>query len=108
MGKYDKICEECLIEMFKRVGLDYSFEEILEYAKQDKDWYWLKAWTKEEEDKFTAWMDDKLKKMKWNKQTRAMEIGWFLLMWGWKRADPCHECGQVGFHKMSCGSKGES
>jgi len=22
--------------------------------------------------------------------------------------DPCHECGQFGFHKMSCGSKGES
>jgi len=21
--------------------------------------------------------------------------------------DPCPECGQVGFHKMSCGSKGE-
>ena len=98
----DKIIEDCLIKMFEAVGLEYSFDEVLEYAKQD-NWYMTKTWTKDREDEFTAWMDELLKKRtSWNKETRAKEIGYFLLQWGWKRADPCPECGQDGFHKMSC------
>ena len=84
---YDKIVEDCLIEMFKRVGLKYSYSEVLEYAKQD-DWYMTKTWSDEQEKDFTAWMDELLKKCTpWTKDTRAKELGFFMLMWGWKRED---------------------
>ena len=110
--KNEAITEACLIEMFSRVGLDFDMEAILEYAKTD-DWYWGESWSQSVEDSFRDWMDELLKKKtRWNKKTREKEIAFFLLMWGWKVLDvfddECAECGQSGFHKMSCGSKNEN
>jgi hypothetical protein len=105
------IAEKCMVEMFKRVGLDYSMDEIIEYGKKDQDWYWLKTWTTEEEDSFRDWMDIELKKKRWNKKMRDSEVSWFLLMYGWKICDAdqiCSECGQSKpLHKMGCESKGD-
>ena len=106
--KNEAITELCLIEMFRRVGLDFDMEAILEYANQDDNWYWLESWSQSEEDSFRDWMDEFLKKKsRWNKGTREKEIAFFLLMWSWKVEEPCEECGQVGMHKMDCDNKGE-
>ena len=79
------IVEDCLINMFEAVGLLYTFAQIEDYAKQD-NWYTLQTWSKEQEEEFVSWMDAELKeRTPWNKKTRAKEIGFFLLQWGWKR-----------------------
>lgn len=80
----EQITEEFLVEMFRAVGLDHSIEEIMEYAKQE-GWYYLHSWTEEQQDQFTAYMDDRLKtKTNWTKRARQREIGMFLLMYGWR------------------------
>jgi len=81
MKKYDKICTECLEEMFRRVGLEYPDEELT----SKENWYTLHVWTKEEEDSFREWM---LKKLKRHRLMRAeLEVEMFLLQWGWKVED---------------------
>ena len=77
---YEKTCEECLKEMFKRVGEKYPNEEL---TSQDK-WYTLRSWTTEEENDFRDWMAKYLKKKhRWSKKQIDMEIGMFMLSWGW-------------------------
>lgn len=85
--KNEELTKKFLIEMFKRVGLDYNYEQILEYAKQD-DWYWLKSWTEEEEQSFIDWVESELKGEPWNAKTRQLFIAYFQLMYGWKRSEP--------------------
>ena len=75
--KFNKICEECLEEMFRRVGLEYPNKELTE---QD-DWWTKHTWTIEEENEFRDWMKKKLKKHKIRRVDS--EISMFLLMWGW-------------------------
>jgi len=78
---YEETCEECLIEMFRRVGEKYPNPEL---TKKD-DWFLLKTWTEIEEADYKKWMYNHLKKRYgWNKQMLDREIGMFLLMWGWK------------------------
>jgi len=74
---------EILIEMFKRVGLDYTMKEIEEFGKQ-KEWFKLKSWTMEEEDDFKAWAIKLLMKKKSVNKTYARKtMGFFLLDKGW-------------------------
>jgi hypothetical protein len=80
MSKASDVCTECLQEMFRRVGLTYPMPELTDHD----DWYMQHSWTEEEENDFRAWMDKHLKRrMRWNKRTRAKEIAFFLLQWGW-------------------------
>ena len=81
MFDYDKACEICLKEMFRRVGKKYPDKKFTD----QKDWYTKVTWTEEEEEDFRVWMRAFLKKKyRWNKHTLDKEIGMFLLMWGWK------------------------
>jgi len=73
----EKLCEMCIKEMFKRVGLKYPNK----LTKQN-DWYLKRSWTKKEQDDFADWMRKLLKKQGFTKIDN--EIGMFLLMWGWK------------------------
>jgi len=82
--KNDEITKIFLAEMFRVVGMDYTYDEILEYGKQD-DWYYMRTWTYEQEGRFKLWMNSELKKRtRWPEKMRKREIGMFLLMWGWK------------------------
>ena len=85
MGKNEETCEECLKEMFSRVGEKYPNEEL---TSQD-DWFYQHTWTVEEEDDFKDWMSKFLKKRHkyWSKRTIELEVCMFLLNWGWKN-DP--------------------
>lgn len=76
------ICTECLIEMFRRVGLTYPAPEI---TKHDM-WYTLREWTMEEEDEFKEWMRKHLKKRCKYMTMRHInyEVAMFLLNYSWK------------------------
>ena len=78
MTKNAEICNECLVEMFKRVGLEYPNEELTKQA----DWFRKYEWTADEEDDFKKWMTKLLKKKRCIRV--EMEVAMFLLMWGWK------------------------
>ena len=56
--KYDQACDDCLKEMFRRVGMYYPNKPFTD----QKDWYTKCTWTKEEEDDFRKWMTKYLKK----------------------------------------------
>ena len=79
--KYDKACEACLVEMFKRVGLVYPDKKFTDQP----EWYCKKSWTEEEQEDFRKWMKAKLKKVfpHWQARLIDKEIGYFILMWGW-------------------------
>ena len=81
-GRYDETRDVCLKEMFKRVGEEYPNPELTD----QEDWYTQRTWTKAEEDDFGVWMKKHLKKKHryWTKRTIDLEVGMFLLMWGWK------------------------
>ena len=95
MEQVEKIIQVALIEMFKRVGLDYTFDQILEYGK-DPEWYWSRTWTLEQEVDFEAWLYDLFYKskqfkkypVKARKRIVKKEVGYFVLMWGWKTEFP--------------------
>ena len=79
---YDKTCELCLKEMFRRVGEKYPNKKLTD----QKDWFTKRTWPEEEEKDFSKWMDNTLKKRHpyLNKRSRIQEVGMFMLMWGWK------------------------
>jgi len=78
---YDETCEECLTEMFRRVGAKYPWPGLTRY----KSWFTRRTWTEVEEEDFRQWMYNHLKKRYgWNKEKLDREISMFLLMWGWK------------------------
>ena len=84
MISYDKTCEDCLKEMFRRVGEEFPNEEL---TNQD-DWYQQRTWTPEQEEDFKEWMTKLLKKRyRWSKKHLDWEVGMFMLNWGWK-TDP--------------------
>jgi hypothetical protein len=75
-----QICEECLKEMFRRVGLEYPNEELT----KDPKWYTKYTWTEAEENDFRKWMLAFVKKhARWTAKHAAYEVGMFLLNWGW-------------------------
>ena len=82
---YDKTCEMCLKEMFRRVGEKYPNKKLTD----KKDWYMQRSWSTKEQNEFSKWMDNILKKKHpyLNKRKRNSEVGMFLLMWGWKIED---------------------
>lgn len=83
-NKYDVIYKELAVEMFQRVGLNLSYEEIKEYAKQP-NWYWLKTWTKQEEDSFIQWVVAKLRKeLHYSKKAAEKQANWFVSDIGWR------------------------
>ena len=86
MNKFDKVCQEALIEMFHRVGLEMTWDEILEYAEADEDWYQSKEWTKAEDSAFSKYLRKKIKKSMPGilKKSIDSEVAMFMLMWGWK------------------------
>ncbi len=55
---YEKTINDCLTEMFRRVGEEYPNPELTD---QD-DWYHQQSWTREEEDDFRDWMMKLVKK----------------------------------------------
>jgi len=79
--KYDQICEECLKEMFRRVGREYPDKEFT----ADPEWYKKETWTKAEEEDFRQWMRKFFKKHKVSRLDYEVEM--FLLMWSWDWSD---------------------
>ena len=78
---YDKVCTECLKEMFKRVGEKYPNKKLTD----QRDWYMKRCWTEKEEADFEKWMRAYLKKTcRWSTRMINKEVGMFMLMWGWK------------------------
>ena len=85
--KSDKLFIESIIELGKRVGLEWkSFDDALEYQKENGDqWYLTKEWTKEEEEDYRLWLENKLKKKyRFTKRGLDYEIGMFMLSYSWK------------------------
>jgi len=84
----EKTCDDCLVEMFKRVGLKYPNPK---FTQQDC-WYQRKMWSQEEEDNFKKWMRSLLKKRyKWSTKKVEWEVGMFLLNWGWTTSKDVYE-----------------
>lgn len=80
MISYEKTFEDCVIEMFKRVGETYPNDELTSKA----EWYKEHTWTETEENDFRDWMKKLLKKRyKWSDKKLEKEIGMFLLDIGW-------------------------
>ena len=96
MQQTDKLMQTALIEMFKRVGLDFSWGQILSYADKNPDWFLSRAWTQGREDDFATWLENHFYKSKYFKiyapaARRRMvkkEVGYFLLTWGWTTSFP--------------------
>lgn len=79
--KYASACEECLKEMFRRVGEEYPNEKLTSQA----EWYNLRMWTEKEYMDFRGWLVAFLRKrFKWAEKKCNWEAGLFLLDWGWK------------------------
>lgn len=55
--KQDKkrVFDECMRELFRRVGEDYPSDLI-----KERNWYLMRGWTKEEENSFFNWMTNYL------------------------------------------------
>ena len=88
MKKHEDITKDALVEMFKRVGLDFTYERIMEFAEGDAEWYYRMSWTKAEEDDFEQWMYYELnERTDWGSKKMEREIGMFMLMWGWKTTE---------------------
>ena len=85
MIPYEKTVEDCLREMFKRVGMKYP---DLEFTKND-GWYKQKSWTVKDRSDFESWMR-KLYKGRYRgigKRELDNTVAMFLLMWGWAEVD---------------------
>ena len=77
--KIDKVFNECISEMFKRVGKEFDEE----YCK-DKTWYQKESWTESEQNDFRDWMVKHLKKnLKMNNKKAEWEVDLFILDYGW-------------------------
>jgi len=83
--KTERVVDECLSEMFKRVGEKYPNKELTD----QKEWYTKRSWTEEEEADFRKWLLAKLKKSFPYMRGRKleMEASMFMLMWSWTNKD---------------------
>ena len=79
--------EICLKEMFLRVGLTYPNPEFT----SDPEWYRKKTWTEQQQTDFIKWMKKFLystfKKKGWRKKQVDLEVGMFILNYGWKTSN---------------------
>lgn len=73
-----------LQEMFHRVGLEYTFEEIEQYAEH-QFWYTTRTWTQKQETAFRDWfVKTMMKKTKHSQAVCERAAGWFILNYSWK------------------------
>jgi hypothetical protein len=80
-SKINKFFKKAIDQMFKVVGFDGFDEEFV----KNEDWYSLKTWSQETENKYKEWFFKHAKKdLKWEQQTIEKEYAWFNLMYGWK------------------------
>ncbi len=85
MGKkIDNLIVTMVNKMLEKHGVDYNF--VTENQKDEEiPWYQYFTWSKEEEDIFSEWAIDYMrKKMRWSKKRSENELRWFLFMWGLK------------------------
>jgi hypothetical protein len=79
------IQEECLIEMFRRVGEKYPNKELT----NNSEWYTMRSWTVKQEENFKKWMIRHLRVSgKFMKQEAIMMTSFFLLQYGWTTKKP--------------------
>ena len=82
MKNKEEICfNECITEMFRRVGEKYPNKELTD----QKDWYMKRNWTHEKEADYKKWLIKKIKKAYPYMRGRKleMEAAMFLLTYGW-------------------------
>jgi len=72
MRNYDDLSKEFIIKLFKEVGLNYTYNEIIKYCKDDPEWYLLNTWTEKQENEFRNWMEKRLGKQ--NKDIKYKEV----------------------------------
>jgi hypothetical protein len=71
--------DECLMEMCRRVGVDYTKVDT-----EDPEWFTRHTWTAVEQDDFKVWLVKKLRANKVLKKTATETADLFILNWGWK------------------------
>jgi hypothetical protein len=75
--------QTALVEMFKRVGLELTIEEIRDYAS-NPEWYSTKSWTQEEENAYKRWLTALLiAKTKYTKRFVEKAVNMFVFNYGW-------------------------
>ena len=78
---WEDTTEDCLKEMFRRVGAKYPWPGLTRY----REWYNRRTWTEQEQDDFRTWMKKLImKRHKISTKKADYETGMFLLMWGWR------------------------
>lgn len=86
--KNEELFEQAIVEMGRRVGLDWSsIDDAVSYQNENGSdrWYTTKTWTKDDENEFKIWMKDLLKKnTMWSRHKINFEVGMFILSYGWK------------------------
>ena len=88
-AKEEKVYQEMCIEMFRRVGLEKTFPEILEYGK-DPEWFKTMTWTSQEQESFKKWGCSLMaKKRMFTRGYRDSVMLWFLFDIGWRVEDVC-------------------
>jgi len=83
----DKLYETAVVEMAKRVGLNWeSYEDALAYSKEHGTvWYNTLEWTEDDMADFKDWLIKLLRKeTKWSKKKCDWEAGVFILCYGWR------------------------
>lgn len=81
------IYEQALVEMGRRVGLDWeTFDDVMAYQdSHGEQWYLTRTWTQDDEHEFRDWLKMLLTSKKgWSPYKVRMEAGMFLLSYGWK------------------------
>lgn len=82
--KLNELYKELSIEMFRRVGLNKTYSEIKEYAKQS-NWYHNHSWSQQEQEEFVKWVVVKLRsELKCTKKYAEKQAYWFVFDIGWK------------------------
>ena len=87
MIKDDELLTELLIEMGKRVGINWrNFDDVMKYqAEDDVAWYTRKTWTQAENDDFRRWAQAHIRKRaKWSERKVEWETATFMLCYSWK------------------------
>jgi hypothetical protein len=96
----EKLVASALVKMHKVVGIDRTWNEIVEYAKDNPKWYSEHTWpSPEAEAKFRKWLHTKLMKSLHLTQLGAQkELEMFMLMWGWSKFTPAPAPADSGPH----------
>lgn len=83
--RYEDAFNFCFKEMFLRVGEKYPNKTLT----NDPNWYMLRSWSIEEEEKFQKWMIWYLrKKLRITIKSAEKEASFFSLMYSWTNQFP--------------------